>query len=194
MTSGAWQAKRPEEKRQANDGEWYTEEEFWQYDKSSALGGRNYWKKAGWKSAESGPEPSDGTADSAAEPAADLRNLVLLSLGHCHSMVPRLLLLNPLLHLRNLVLLSLGQCHSMLSNLLWFQLHHPGRIPSSCRKPFPSRKPSLWPAAGISAVPLPHARPLTWRMHCRVSCRYLHRHSSALISAVASQHCEHPSP
>ena len=70
MTSGAWQAKRPEEKRQANDGEWYTEEEFWQYYKSSALGGRHYWKKAGWKSAESGPEPSDGTADSAAEPAA----------------------------------------------------------------------------------------------------------------------------
>ena len=42
----------------------------------------------------------------------------LQSLGQSHPMVPQILLLSPLLHLRNLVLLSLGQCHSVLSNLL----------------------------------------------------------------------------
>ena len=75
MVSGAWQAsriprqaKRPEEKRQARDGQWYTKEEFLRFYERSALGGRHYWEEAGWKSAESGPEPSGGTADPAADP------------------------------------------------------------------------------------------------------------------------------
>ena len=75
MVSGAWQAsriprqaKRPEEKRQARDGQWYTKEELLRFYERSALGGRHYWEEAGWKSAESGPEPSGGTADPAADP------------------------------------------------------------------------------------------------------------------------------
>ena len=85
-----------------------------------------------------------------------LSRLVLLSLAHQNGRnvallgemrprefleywVLRLMLLSPLRHLRHLVHLSLGHCHPMVSNMLW--LCHPGRIQSSCRQPFPNRKP-----------------------------------------------------
>ena len=139
-------------------------------------------------------------------------HLVHLRLGHCHPMVaqhlralaellslllspplywlhprhshsPLFLLADQLLHLWNLVNARLS---SRLSDL-----HHLGRIPKSCRKPCRSRHASLRPVAGVPAVPLPHARPFTWLMNWRVSCRYLRRHSWTLISAVASQHCLH---